>query len=151
MMKRDLITSIILLALVIAALLGTSKLPIGKMSSPESGFFPVILCIFLGILSLVLLRQAIKGKNEREIPLWVSSGRWKIFSLTVAILFFFAIFFERLGYLISTFLLIAILYGAIGKRKWWMVIIVASFTTMASYLIFDILLKAQLPMGVLKR
>ncbi len=149
MKKRDLITSIILLALSIAILLEIREFPIGKLSSPQMGFFPLILAVLLGILSLVLLGQAIKGKDEGEIPSWVSSGREKIFILTVGILFIFPIFFERLGYLISVFLLIALLFGTIGKKKWWVVIMVAFFSALASYLVFGILLNTQLPMGIL--
>ncbi len=149
MKKRNLITSIILLAFSIATLAETSKFPIGKLSSPKIGFFPFFLAILLGILSLVLLGQAIKMRGEGEIPLWVSSGRGKIFMLTVGVLFIFPIFFERLGYLISTFLLIALLFGAIGQKKWWVVIIVAVFSTLASYLVFAILLKTPLPVGIL--
>lgn len=151
MKKRNFISGIILLAIAIGVLVEVNKLQIGKLSSPQAGFFPLILAVFLGILSLVFMGQAIKGRDEGEIPLWVSSGRWKILGLTVGVLFIFAIIFERLGYLISTFLLIALLFGAIGKRKWWMVIMVALFSTMASYLIFGVLLKSQLPAGILGR
>lgn len=149
MKKRDLILGFILLALAIATLVETSKLPIGSLSSPHVGFFPLITAILLGILSLVLLGQAIRGKDIKKIPLWVSSGGWKPLSLTVGFLFLFNIFFERLGYLISTFLFIAFLVGISGK-KWWVVIIYAFFAALASYLIFGLLLKAQLPGGMLE-
>ena len=150
MKKRDLIIGFILLGLSIATLVETNKLPIGTLSSPHVGFFPLITAILLGILSLILLGQAIRGKDIKKIPSWVSSGGWKSLGLTVAFLFLFTIFLEHLGYLISTFLLIAFLLGISGKKKWWWVMIYAFFATLASYLIFGLLLRAQLPGGLLE-
>jgi putative tricarboxylic transport membrane protein len=149
MKQRNLVSGIILLALAIATLVETNKLEIGTLLSPQTGFFPFILAILLGILSLILLGQAITEKDERKVPSWVSSGGWKTLSLTLGGLLFFAIFFERLGYLVSTFLLISLLVGAIGKRKWWLVILFAFLSTLISYLIFGILLKTELPAGIM--
>lgn len=149
MKRRNLVSAIILLALSVGTLLETRKLPIGTLTSPQSGFFPLILAICLGIFSLVLLGQAIKEKPEGETISWVNPGGWKGLSLTVGALFVFAIFFEWLGYLISIFLLMTFLLGAIGNKRWWFVIMISLLSTLASYLIFGILLKAPLPEGIL--
>ena len=66
MKKRDLILGFVLLALAIVTLMEISKLPIGSLSSPHVGFFPLIAAILLGILSLVLLGQAIRGKDIKK-------------------------------------------------------------------------------------
>ena len=145
MKKRDLILSVILLALAIATLVETEKLPVGTLSSPQVGFFPLLIAILLGILSLVLLGQAIKRKDAEKILPLAGSGGWKLFGLTVGVLFLFALFFERLGYLISTFLLIVFLARMSGKKQWRVVFIYGAFATLATYLIFGVLLKAPLP------
>jgi putative tricarboxylic transport membrane protein len=150
MKRRDLITSIVLLALAAAPLWEIAKLPIGSPSLPEAGFFPLILVILLGILSLVLLAQTLEGKGEQQAPPWVSSGGWKTLGLTVAGLFAFVIFFERIGYLISTFLLVTLPLWASGKMSRWKVILVAFVTAFASYMIFGILLQSPLPLGILQ-
>jgi uncharacterized Tic20 family protein len=77
MLKRDLLISCILLALAVATLVETSKLPIGTLSSPHAGFFPLVVAILLSILSLVLLIQAIKGKDTKIIPKQMRFERWK--------------------------------------------------------------------------
>lgn len=149
MRNRNLASGIFLFAFSIVALIETSKLDIGNLSSAQTGFFPFVLAILLGILSLVLLGKTIKGKNETKVPSWVSFGGWRPLIFTLGVLLFFFVFFERLGYLICTFLLVSILVGVIGKRKWWFVILFALFSTLISYLIFGIFLKTQLPGGIL--
>lgn len=149
MKKRNLIVSIILLALTIATLIEIRDLPIGSLSSPQVGFFPLVLAIILGILCLVLLGQTIKRKDEVKAPPWVSGRGLQPLILTTVILFLYGFFFEPLGYLITTFLLIAFLVGAFGTKKWWVVITIALISTVGSYLLFDTLLKASLPKGLL--
>jgi putative tricarboxylic transport membrane protein len=148
MKKRNLVSGIVLLVFSIGTLFESRKLEIGALSSAQTGFFPFILSILLAILSLILLGQALKGKNEGSIPAWVSTGGLKRLGLTLGILLFFAVFFEYLGYLISTFLLIFILVKAIGNRKWWVAVLFALLSTLGSYLIFGILLKTPLPPGI---
>jgi hypothetical protein len=97
------------------------------------------------------LGQTIKGKNETKVPSWVSSRGWRPLIFTLGVLLFFFVFFERLGYLICTFLLVSILVGVIGKRKWWFVMLFAIFSTLISYLIFGVFLKTQLPGGIFGR
>jgi hypothetical protein len=150
MKKRDLITGIILLVLSIATLIESSKLPFGSFSSPDVGFFPVFLAILLGILSLFLLGHAIKGKGEEKTPIWASRKGAGPLVLTGVILFLFALFFESLGYPVSTFLLIGLLTRTIGRKKWWVVITVSFLSTLSTYILFDIILKAQLPMGIIR-
>ncbi len=149
MKKRDLVTSLILLAVAIVTLLETYKLPIGTPAMPETGFFPLLLAIILGIFSLLLLGQAMMGKDREKAPSWVGAEGWKPLVFTAGALFVIGIFFERLGYLISTFLLIAFLMRATGPKKWWLVILFALCSALGSYLVFDVLLKTQLPAGFL--
>ena len=151
MRKTDIVAGIILLALSIITLLEIRQLPVGNLASPQPGFFPLILAIILSILSVVLLRQAIqtKEKGKGKGKFWGSSGGRKRISLTLGVLFIVAIFFERVGYLISAFFLIAFLLVAIGNQKWWVAITAGFLSAMVSYLLFGLLLKGSLPAGIL--
>ena len=150
MKKRDLITGIIFLTLTIATLIETRKLPIGSPSQPQVGFFPLVLALILGILSLVYLGKTIRSKDEGGAPPWVRGGGLRPLILTTGVLFLYAFSFEPLGYLITTLLLIGFLVGAFRTKKWWVVITVALISTGVSYLLFDTLLKASLPKGLLE-
>jgi putative tricarboxylic transport membrane protein len=150
MKRRNLITAILLLALSVGILAETSTLPIGTLRSPQAGFFPLILSVLLGLLSLILLIQILKGRVREKMAGWVSSGGWKPLGLTTAGLFAFGVFFEKLGYLVSTFLLIAFLVGVVGKNKWVVAILFAFLSALVSYLLFGVMLKTQLPTGILR-
>jgi len=150
MKKSDLILSLILLALALVTLVETSKLPIGNLSSPHVGFFPLIIGIVLAILSSLLLISAI-GKRGIKEKLWVNPGGWKPLGLTVGSLFLFAIFFERVGYLVCSFLFVAFLMAMPGTKKWWVILIYAFSSTFAFYLLFDLFLNTQLPSSILGR
>ena len=151
MKGTDMVMSIILLALTIGTLVEISNLPIGNFRSPQAGFFPLLLAILLGVLALILLGQAIKKKEREKGNFLSSSGEWKKVSLTVAGLLAFVFFFESLGFLISSFLLMAFLLRSVGGRKWRVVTGTAILSALVCYLLFNTLLKASLPGGILKR
>jgi hypothetical protein len=54
-----------------------------------------------------------------------------------------------MGYLICNFLLIAFLVGVVGKRNLRVGSLAGLMGTVASYLLFDVLLKTTLPKGFL--
>lgn len=149
MRQRNFISSIVLLAIAFATFLKISRIPIGTPGRPQVGFYPFILAILLTILSVLLLWQAIKEKNGKKSTAEVRSGGLKRIGLAVGALFAFAFLLDLLGYIISTFLLIAFLLRAIEPQKWWLVIVVAFLCSLVSFLVFGLLLDAQLPPGIL--
>jgi putative tricarboxylic transport membrane protein len=148
--KTGVISALALLALALAALLEASKLPFGKLSSPQAGFFPLILAAILAAFSLLLLGQAIKERQEGASAFRIGPGTWKRISLAIGALVAFALVFESLGYITSTFLLIAFLLRAVERQKWWLVAVVAFSTSLVTYLIFGLFLETPLPPGILR-
>jgi len=146
---RNFNSSIVLLGIAIAIFVETRKLPIGSFRAPQMGFFPFILGIMLTIFSLLLLWQTIKEKGRGRSHTSVRSGNWKGIGLTLGALFAYAFLLECLGYILSTFLLIVFLLRVIGAQKWWVVISGALLSSLASFLIFDLLLDVPLPAGIL--
>jgi putative tricarboxylic transport membrane protein len=69
--------------------------------------------------------------------------------MTLAALAGFALVLERLGFLLTTFLLMVLLLRAIEAQRWPKVIVVALATALISYAIFAWLLGVPLPPGVL--
>lgn len=149
MRRTDFISAVTLLALAIAALLEASKLPFGRLGSPQAGFFPLVLAIFLAIFSLVFLAQAIGAPKIGSGGSRGESATWNKIVLAVGALFVFGLLFESLGYVISTFLFIAFLLRVVERQKWSLVVIVAFFTALATYLVFGLLLNTPLPAGIL--
>lgn len=147
MRKSAVISGMALLALALATLFEARKLPFGGLSSPQAGFFPLILAIFLAIFSLPVLAQAVKGEETNHFA--ERPRNLRRIGLALAALLAFAFLFERLGYMISAFLFIAFLLRAVERQKWWLVIVVAFSTSLVSYLIFGWLLSMPLPAGIL--
>lgn len=148
MRKRNLISSIVLLALAIAIIMNAGTLSFGSLWAPEAGFFPFILGVLLAIFSLILLGKAMKGKREEESLFDMTFGRWGKMGLAVGALFAFTIFVEHLGYIISSFLLVAFLLRVVEPQKWWLVIVVAFFSSLVAYLVFGLWLDTPLPKGI---
>jgi putative tricarboxylic transport membrane protein len=149
MRRTDVISAVTLLALALAALLEASKLPFGRLNSPQPGFFPLILAIFLAIFSLALMAESIREAKEESRSASGESGIWKRIVLAVGALFVFGVLFESLGYILSTFLFIAFLLRAVEQQNWSLVVVVAFFTSLATYLVFALLLNTPLPGGIL--
>ncbi|MFC1815728.1 tripartite tricarboxylate transporter TctB family protein [Thermodesulfobacteriota bacterium] len=149
MRQRAFMSSIILLAIAMTILLETRKLPIGSPSSPNMGFWPLILGVLLAILSLLLIWKAIKEKGEERSISEEISASPKGPILALGALFAFAFLFEFLGYMICTFLLLSFLLFTFSTQKWWLSLLVAFISSIVSYLMFVRLLGAPLPVGIL--
>lgn len=125
-----------------------SRLPFGTLRTPQSGFWPLILGVVLSFLSLIHFGGTIKKRAEKGTPFWAEPGAWKKVGSVVASLVGFAFLFELLGYLIAVFLLIGFLLRIVKPSKWWLVFVVASLSSVLSYLIFGSLLSTPLPKGI---
>jgi putative tricarboxylic transport membrane protein len=103
----------------------------------------------LAIFSLVLIAQSIGGTKEEFRGSGGQSRIWKRIVLAVGALVVFGVLFEGLGYVISTFLFIAFLLRAVERQKWSLVVVAAFLTSLATYLVFGLLLNTPLPGGIL--
>jgi hypothetical protein len=91
-----------------------------------------------------------KWKRRGAIaPFW-PHRTWLRPLLGVAILIFFALVVERVGFLITTFIFLVIWMGVIERIRWLTIISISIGTTAALYLIFALFLDVPLPMGFLK-
>jgi putative tricarboxylic transport membrane protein len=61
----------------------------------------------------------------------------------------FTLLLERLGFLLTTLLLIWFLLKVVERRGWGFSVGVAVVVAGASYVVFDLWLSAQLPAGIL--
>ena len=118
------------------------KLDFGTLTNPGPGFLPVIIAlilIFSGLLTLA------KGLIRFVKP--VSGIPWKQQALATASVFFYGLLLDFFGFLISTFILMFILFGLLikGKSRWQKVFLYAASTSLASWLVFSVALKVPFP------
>ena len=122
---------------------------IGTFRSPGPGFLPFWSGVALGTFALILVVSDILKKKEgqKNINLW-GGKRWRNVILFLISLFAYALLLPKLGYLITTFWLMAFLYSMIGRSRLWVQGVSALITVLVTYIIFYVWLEVQLPKGV---
>jgi putative tricarboxylic transport membrane protein len=148
-MRSNIAVAAILLALAVYIFLAASALPFGTARVPQTAFFPKLLAALLAILSLVLLAQALAGTKAPFDSNKIGTAGWIRIGATLGTLAGFAFVLERLGFLLTTFLLMICLLRAIEAQSWGKVIAVALATSLITYGLFARLLGVPLPAGVL--
>jgi putative tricarboxylic transport membrane protein len=127
-------------------------LEMGGLHQPGPGFFPVFGGVFLGIFSMVLFVRSLlsqPGKKGREAEGEKDNPRFVLYVFIGLMLY--AFIFEWLGFILSTFLLAAFFLGFFDPQKWWKLLLTAAVASSSSYIIFSVLLKSDLPKGILER
>jgi putative tricarboxylic transport membrane protein len=120
------------------------RLGLGTFHQPGPGFLPFSAAATLGVLSLALIPRAHFGRTEKR-EAWQNTGRILLVFLA---LLGFTVLVERLGFLLTAFLLVWFLLKVVERRGWVFSVGVAVVVTAASYAVFDVWLRAQLPAGL---
>jgi putative tricarboxylic transport membrane protein len=148
MKKSAIVTSILFLVLALGAFIESMKLPFGRVSAPAAGFFPAVLAVLLALASLFAFVEALRGSHEGAVQ--GESLTWRKIVLTLGALLVFGFVFERLGYLLATFLFIIFLLRAVERQSWSLAVSVALSASLVSYVVFGLLLGTPLPPGFLQ-
>src|SRR6266850_6353427 len=143
-MPRDLVSGLFWLAVAIFAVLQGLSLNLGNLNRPGPGFFPFWGGVVLGVLSVVLIVRALRrvAAGPRIRP-----ESWKPL-VVVGALLAYLLLLEPLGFVTVTFLFLLLLFR-IEQRCWAFSAASAAMGTLASYLLFQVWLKTQLPTGPL--
>lgn len=141
----------------IALCIGSIKLQLGSLHVPGPGFLPFLTGASLVIFGLVLIvsKALAGGKGEEHRPKGVGWVRWswRRFCtplLTAMILLAYIALLEPLGFLLTTFVCLWLLFKLSEPNRWLMPLLLSSITSVVSYLLFSVWLQCQFPKGVLK-
>jgi len=132
--------------------IGSTKYGDLRAGFPNASFFPFMggaLLILLSLMQLVAAFLAEGKKDDRGIAFFPQKDTLKRLSVTLLILFMYGISLTYLGFLITTFFFIVALLKFLEPQKWTIVFIGAFLTSISSYTLFEILLKVQLPKGMI--
>jgi len=122
------------------------RLGLGTFHRPGAGFISFYCGIVLGVLSVILGLGFLRNAEEQE-----SWGNWRRILLLLVAILIFTLLLEKLGFLPSTFLLIFLVLKGVERRGWGFSLGIALLVAVASYVVFNTLLKADLPAGLLGR
>lgn len=131
-------------------LIASISLGLGTIWNPGPGLVPFMAAGFLILLSFgVALEDRIKKKDVRgSIRIFDAKKRRKLAFLVVLSLFGYLLIMKLLGFRLSTFLLLILLFKIPEKQSWKVVITAALLTMAGTYVIFDYFLRINFPKGI---
>ena len=124
------------------------RIGIGTVENPGMGFMTFGASGILGILSLALFLQAsLRKEDGRQKPLFAGT-LWRRVVFVLLALTVYARAMPVLGYLMSTFLLMSLLFWVLEKGRIGFVLLYALLATLFTHLVFSKWLNCQFPQGV---
>ena len=137
----------------IGILFGAGSIKFGDLrgGAPSAGLFPCLGGITLFILSAVNLLKGWREGGGAAAPKFFPrpESRRKIVLLLSGLLAYgFALTY--LGFFLTTFLFMLFLLKAIEPQRWARTLITSFSVSAAAYILFEVLLKVQLPLGIME-
>ena len=140
------ISGIIIFFLGAAILWQGISLRVGTFRAPGPGFFPCLIAAILIVLSFFLIIPPQKG-NKKSSPFSFQSLGRVLVIYGALLAYFFTL--EVLGFVIAGFLLMMFLFVVIDRQKITVATVTAFIFMTLAYVLFNVILKGQLPQGVL--
>jgi putative tricarboxylic transport membrane protein len=144
-LRAEVTGSLLVLAIAVFGVVGSSKLRIWSEGEPGEGLFPLLLSLLLGALSAVSLVRSAPASAPVE---GLSPNRWKVLAYAIALVTYAGLFVV-IGYLLTTLVVFTALLRLAERLSWTRTLAVALGTVIVTYLLFERLLHVPLPRGVL--
>ena len=125
---------------------GATRLGLGSVTEPGAGFIFFWSGLILVLLSLMVLAESVRGSEDTVQQM--GEMNWAKIALVLLSLLLYAYFLERLGFVVTTFVLLSFLLGWIEGTNWARSLGVASAAVLGSFAIFELWLKIRLPKGI---
>ncbi len=151
MRRMDLIPAIFWMGLGIAVAVSSYRLRLGTLGSPGPGLMPFLLGIALLLCSLSIFVRSffviIRNEKCSNESAW-SGIQFKKLIMVVASLLGYWMFLEKIGFVLTTFLVLLILFKTMDSQRWRTVFFASILTVTLIYIVFVIVLRVDLPSGV---
>ena len=128
------------------------QMGVGRLDEPGAGMMSaglggVIALIGLGGVVNLLMKRALPRETSSQEP-WMRGMVVRVAGV-VLLLIIYVVLFERIGFLVLTSVLMAILFGGFAGIRWISAIALAVTLSAANYVLFKLALGTQLPAGIL--
>lgn len=152
MRNQELVSSLVSIGLAVIFMMGALKYGFGTFSRPGPGLLPFFASVFVMALSgMNVFISLAKKKENGEIKKKFLPGKGILIRLIVGVLSLcgYGIALDYLGFFLTTVVFMVIILRFVClKNNWVMIVGTSLLTTLASYLLFVILLKTPLPQGI---
>ena len=127
----------------------STRLGLGSLKEPGPGF----MCLVTGALSVILGAAlsitSFSPKARRDTPSEPATGAtWTRVGIVILSLVAYVIFITPLGYIISTFLLLGLLFNVYPAKGWPIRLIAAAAISFLTFIAFRAWLDCPLPRGI---
>jgi putative tricarboxylic transport membrane protein len=150
-MGRQRVAGFIFLVIGILGFSDSLRFSWGSWAEPGPAPFPLAVSLLLAVAGIVKIVQDLKVGERRERFEWPEMVRGfvtplKILGSTLA----FILTLERLGYLVATQLFLFVLFVWVCRYRLWIALGLSVAIGVGSWVFFEMLLKVQLPEGLLR-
>lgn len=143
----DVLSGIFLLAVGMGLGFRASQLGLGQVSDPGPGFTIFLAAAVLVVLSVVLVGSSL-WLPKNEVGGGPDAIRWGKIGLILVSLIVYGLVLRKLGFVLSTFLLVLIFLRLIERKTWFAALLSGVAMSLGTYVVFDWLLQARLPRGI---
>ena len=154
MRKNGLYDTIFWIALgIFVSIYAYAKLGIGTLNAPGPGLMPFILGILFSILALFALIRILRRTEQQNITKEEESDQhetvYKKVILVVVALFAYALLLEPLGFILTTFITMILLFRSAGFKRWIIAAAYSAIVVLITYFLFTYL-GVRFPPGILR-
>jgi putative tricarboxylic transport membrane protein len=151
MMKSDLVPIVFWIVLSLFFMSFSLILGLGGFHNPGPGLFPFLVsaCLFLVVLYLLLSHLKTRVILRRPESMLFGQRYAADVCFVLAALLGYALALESVGYIITSALLLGLLFGLKNRTRWKLIIILSVLTTLVSYFGF-VALGVRFPAGILR-
>jgi putative tricarboxylic transport membrane protein len=141
---REAYSGFFFLGLALLAIVESLRMGTGTMKEPGAGFLSLAIGLILAVFSLVLIIRGWKPEKGSQL---VKHSATTIIALVA--LFIYSLIMDSIGFVVATFLLVAVLFHLAERRRWWVLLGMSALVTAFAYLLFGVVLKVYFPEGIL--
>lgn len=150
-MSPDRVSGLFWLAFGLICMYGSTLLGLGTLREPGTGFFPFLTGGFTSLMALLVLFRAflLKKEFQAKISSFWRGRMWHRPLAVGALMAGYVLVLENVGFLPTSFVVLLLMLRLVEKFSWGKAVLISLSASALTYLVFQVLLKATLPKGIL--
>jgi putative tricarboxylic transport membrane protein len=146
--RADLLSGAFWLACAMGLCYRAGQLGLGQVGDPGPGFTIFLAAAILALLSIVLVLSSL-WPRDNEVERVPDAIQWSKIGLILFSLIVYGLVLGRMGFVLTTFLLVAFLLKVIEGKRWHVALLCGVGMALGTYAVFELWLQARLPRGFL--